>query len=304
MKIKSWKKKPRILKAVLSGGLGNQFFMLFAALDIASQKNSNVIAHSPRTTKGFHIHGSTIEAFEFKPSFEIETAPFQITFRIRIYSFLYRNLGPFAKPIIFLSKYYESSVLGYDKALNYIGGKGTIRGYFQTHRHFDNYLKRHPDFSLRLRNPSGEYLQLHSSLTSKLITIIHVRLGDYLLHQDSVGVLSAKYFVNAIDALNLSNTEVLVFSDDIPEAQKMISEHLPLETHWVGQEQLSAEESLELMRMGTQFIISNSSFSYWGALLAKDPIKVIAPSKWFKGENDPIDLIPSAWVKMDSVWVS
>jgi hypothetical protein len=302
VKIKYRKKKPGVLKVVLSGGIGNQFFMLFAALDIASQKNSQVIAHSPRTTKGFQIHGSTLDTFEFEPSFNYEPAPFQLGFRIRIYSFLYKRLRSLAIPIILVSNYYESHVLGYDKSINYVNGNVTIKGYFQTYRHFENYLERNPAFSLRLANPSNVYLQMQERLASKLITVIHVRLGDYFLHQNSVGILSAEYFVNAINTLNLSNTEVLVFSDDIAEAYRMISDVLPLETYWIGKDQLSAEESLELMRMGSQFVISNSSFSYWGALLAKDPIKVIAPSKWFKGEQDPLDLVPPGWVKTESVW--
>ncbi len=302
VKIEYWKKKPRILKVVLSGGVGNQFFMLFAALDIASQRNSQVIAYSPRTAKGFQIHGSALDAFEFQPGFMTDTSPFQMGFKTRIYSFLYRKLRPFARLIIFVSNYYESPVLGYDKSVNYVSGKGTIKGYFQTYRHFESFLKRNPGFILRLVNPSNVYLQLQEKLDSKLITVIHVRLGDYFLHENSVGVLSAEYFVNAINALNISNTEVLVFSDDISEAYKMISDALPLETYWIGKEQLSAEESIELMRRGSQFVISNSSFSYWGALLAKDSTKVIAPSKWFKGEQDPLDLLPPAWVKMESIW--
>ena len=51
-----------------------------------------------------------------------------------------------------------------------------------------------------------------------------------------------------------------------------------------------------LMSMCSDFIIANSSFSWWGAWLANRGT-VIAPKKWF-GVNlnhDTKDLIPDKW---------
>jgi hypothetical protein len=54
-----------------------------------------------------------------------------------------------------------------------------------------------------------------------------------------------------------------------------------------------------LMTMCKGHIIANSSFSWWGAWLAKSE-KVVAPSGWFVGSNlehlDTKDLIPEGWI--------
>jgi hypothetical protein len=300
--LEKWKKKPRILKVELNGGIGNQLFMLFAALDISSLKSSQLKIYSPRTSKGFQIHGSSLESFDFVPELEVEAREFKRILRHRAYAFLYRKFRSLSFPLILFSSYYESPEIGYDKFIKYINGHGEIKGYFQTYRHFENYIAKCPSFNLKVSNPSNEFLELDEKLASKFVTVIHVRLGDYFLHQNSIGILSAEYFRSALAKLNIEGSEILVCSDDISEATAMLADFLPANTLWIGSDKLNAEESLALMRRGNQFVISNSSFSYWGALLARDPITVIAPSKWFKGENDPVDLIPPQWEIQRSIW--
>ena len=47
------------------------------------------------------------------------------------------------------------------------------------------------------------------------------------------------------------------------------------------------------------FIIANSSFSWWSAWLSPEKNKtVIAPKKWFNQNIDTSDLIPDNWVRL------
>jgi hypothetical protein len=53
------------------------------------------------------------------------------------------------------------------------------------------------------------------------------------------------------------------------------------------------------MRLGHGFVIANSSFSFWGAMLANrsEDIDVVAPEPWFSGMPEPRDLIPPNWLR-------
>ena len=61
-------------------------------------------------------------------------------------------------------------------------------------------------------------------------------------------------------------------------------------------------ESLMLMSKGAAIVIANSSYSWWAAKLSSNGCIIIAPSKWYQGMKDPLDLIPEDWTKIESSW--
>jgi len=278
--------------------------MLFAGMDIAREKKCSLSVYSPKYSKAYQLHGSSIENFEFSQGFRVEKSPFEFRLRHKLLSWLYRNHRTAGIPVICSSKFYDSPTVGFDNLLRFVNRDATIKGYFQTWRHFRRFSEASPEFSVKIKKPSQDLLNLERSLDNTLVTVIHMRYGDYYSHLDSIGILSQEYFIEATKLLNLEDTKILIFSDDILRARSAISHILPKNSIWIGKEDLSAEESLSLMWRGNQFIISNSSFGYWGAMLAKNPIEIIAPTKWFKGQTDPVDLIPLNWTRVKSSWIS
>jgi hypothetical protein len=98
--------------------------------------------------------------------------------------------------------------------------------------------------------------------------------------------------------------EIWAFSDEPELAQRNYLTHCNAQVKWIANNEFSSSETLQLMRLCNGFVISNSTFGWWGAKLAHgiNP-PVIVPSKWFKGMADPVDLIPEDWTKLAPTYV-
>jgi len=59
-------------------------------------------------------------------------------------------------------------------------------------------------------------------------------------------------------------------------------------------------EDLRLMSACKHQIVANSTFSWWGAWLAKSEEQiVIAPKNWFASEQlDSCDIVPHDWIQL------
>jgi hypothetical protein len=155
-------------------------------------------------------------------------------------------------------------------------------GYFQTEKHFVDYrediLKLFPQ-PIKVPNTVG----------------IHVRRGDYLRHGTKHPVVTKNYLLEAMTVF--VGYDYLFFSDDIEwctENFSMISR-----VAFSVQDQIT---DLRLMAGCDHNIISNSSFSWWGAWLNPNPDKtVIAPKVWFGEGNRHLkteNIVPENWVKI------
>lgn len=102
---------------------------------------------------------------------------------------------------------------------------------------------------------------------------IHLRRGDYVNNPFYVDLSSTDYYERAMK--EFPHEKFLVFSDDIEYAK----------TYFVGNEfefaEGTPEEDMDLMASCKGIIISNSSYSWWGAFLGDKNKKVIAPKVWY-----------------------
>lgn len=160
-------------------------------------------------------------------------------------------------------------------------------GYFQSEKYFKEYseniksLYAPPyDFIQRIKKELPEIFE-------NIITVINVRRGDYLFYPNYHPVLSAEYIHGVCDMIK--DTRYLVISDDMQWCKDNLDLKYPV-TYLEG---YKPEEQLWIMSMCHMFIISNSSFSWWGAYLSRYEKKtVIAPSTWFGPE------FPGTWDEM------
>lgn len=142
---------------------------------------------------------------------------------------------------------------------------------------------------------------------------IHVRRGDYLKYPDAHPVCTPRYYEGAIKAVREAepDTQFIVFSDDIDHCEKVLftgqdftfvrGVSRPVE---IKDRKKSAPQDywdLQLMARADRHVISNSSFAWWGAILADDK-KAYYPSVWYGKDNSYIDwkaMIPETWIEVD-----
>jgi len=131
--------------------------------------------------------------------------------------------------------------------------------------------------------------------------MVHVRLGDYL-SEKKFGVLPQRYFHEAIETFAEKNSaiKIWVFSDDLEMAKSYFNSEMQAAIRWIPEIDSSPVNTLELMRHGSGYVISNSTFSWWGAFLSYDrKARVVAPYPWFAHMESPTDLIPPTWEKLN-----
>lgn len=190
--------------------------------------------------------------------------------------------------------------LGYDKYFKAGLKKRNLQiGYFQHYHWNESFVQSLKD--LKLNNPSKLFLDISQSLAGKRVLVVHLRFGDYLL-EDNFGVPTKDYFKNAI-YYHLSKhnyDEILLFTNERIKAEEYISGFGKMGIRLIAEDvKLNPAENLELMRLGSGYVISNSTFSWWGAFLSHHPNPVvISPNPWFSGYDEPAGLVPPNWIRM------
>ena len=170
----------------------------------------------------------------------------------------------------------------------------TLHGYFQSEKYFKHIEEEiRQDFTFK---PELAIPCKHRMSTVDTPIALHIRRGDYLKNSAYHNNLGLDYYAEALDKFDKSRT-VIIFSDD-PQWCK--EQHLFSDDRFLVSEGSDSYTDLCLMSLCSDFIIANSSFSWWGAWLSKGVDKVvIAPEKWFGPENahhDTSDLLPDEWV--------
>ena len=134
------------------------------------------------------------------------------------------------------------------------------------------------------------------------VVSIHVRRGDYVTFSTMFPPVERTYLKPAISGFtNMNIRNFLVFSDDIPWCKQHFTQYEGCNFQY--SEGRNEYEDLVLMSQCEHNIISNSTFSWWGAWLNQNPNKiVVSPSEfnWFgkKSKIDTKDIIPKEWIQI------
>ncbi|MCX7772822.1 MAG: alpha-1,2-fucosyltransferase [Clostridia bacterium] len=180
-----------------------------------------------------------------------------------------------------------------------------LLGYWQSNGYFTEFEKEIKD-ALIFPQLDERNLAVEEEIKRSSSVSIHVRRGDYL-NKDNINLFSnlgdSHYYDLAISYLEsrFSDLRFYIFSNDNDWCRR----HLKLKSPAVfvdWNNGIGSYKDMQLMAACKHNIIANSSFSWWGAWLNRNPGKtVIAPEKWFidkSGYSNEM-IIPIEWVRID-----
>lgn len=189
------------------------------------------------------------------------------------------------------------------KFYNFIVNNKTkyVYGNFQSWKYFSNYedIIKH---ELRVKEKaSKENQRLIGKLRNCNSVCVHIRRGDYISKPEwnSLNVCTYKYYLDGMKYIQKIHTDAVfyIFSNT-PDDVQWIRDNYNFSFFRVEYIEMNNPdyEELRLMYSCKHFIISNSTFSWWGQYLAESKNKiVVAPSIWNRFE-DTSDLYQDNWV--------
>lgn len=257
----------------LKGGLGNMLFQMAATKSLAIDKNTdfsfpNLVSHLKYLDSDNFYNPNLKHSFEYVRIFEdFSFSPIKQNVKILTFPFEYVKIGEIKEDVL-------------------------LDGFFQSEKYFKHNRKEILDmfvFDFKLDDK-------YNFLKNKKTTSIHVRRGDYVNHPNHHPTQSLEYYLEAIKILKDETELFVVFSDDI----NWCKENIKLDNVVYIENEKDYIE-LYLMSVCTNNIISNSSFSWWGAWLNKnEDKKVIGPLKWFGDaiKHNTGDILPENWIKL------
>jgi len=178
-------------------------------------------------------------------------------------------------------------------------GNYNLDGWLQTEKYFEQSKIKE---IFKFKNEFVEELiQRHQSLFSKKTILISVRRGDFV-NNPYFFQISFKYYLLALtkNFPDWQDRNLIFTSDDLNYCKY----HFSFLKNVFFLENLSAMEQMALCSQFDDFVISNSTFSWWIAWLGeKKGSKIIRPIKNFRGEyaklNDDSDYYPDRWISFD-----
>ena len=169
-------------------------------------------------------------------------------------------------------------------------------GYFQTEKYFkhiENEIRTDFLFFGRLYDDCIDFIEQVDP--NREVISLHVRHGDYLNLQSFHPTPPIEYYAEALK--QFPELPVFIFSDD---PDWCMNQELFGDDRFLISSSNTSDFDMCLMSLCKYHIIANSSFSWWGAWLARSK-NVIAPKTWFGpslSQHDTSDLYCDGWVKI------
>lgn len=294
----------------LTGGLGNQLFQVHAALSLAKPNEEILIEWGFGNPRLNEENLPEIASFKLPKQVKFsQRTKNRNSFLSKVLGFTLRsqhNPGKITgiKPINLAITYICTIIFSiyYRKHLSLICPKDL--GFVEVQRksrnvllngYFQSYIwprTVHANLIYPVDSNLGEFEELAEI---ECPIIVHIRRGDYK-NESGFGLLGIEYYSRSLEYI-YSTTEfrnIWLFSDEPEIAELVIPSEYRKQTRVYSKSKFNSADTLRVMSLGKAFIIANSTFSWWAAFASRSTV-VVAPATWFRGVEDPKELIPPEW---------
>lgn len=281
--MEQWKSEKGKIAAYALGRLGNQMFCAAAAATLAKRTNREFVGLIYEIGKHY--------------DYNYQQGNFDSVMR-NVKYFKREELG---------DSYYEQKHGGYlcngfpeIPTKNYI-----LNDFYQDATCIDK------DIALELFRPYESILKEIKELYGDVsqYVCVNVRRGDYLKHAKSGFRVLSKEDIEDILREHFPNDKVLFVSDDIEWCKENFTGNrysfVDKPCHY------KPEMDLYIQTQCKANVISNSTFSWWGAYLNEKAEKVVCPWPWFDdGKINPMpNILPEEWIKWEQkpqyrIWIT
>jgi hypothetical protein len=246
------------------GQLGNQMFQYALLVGVKHKTNSEIIIDNEVRNTSY-----LFDFFDFKEC----------------------TIGNFKTENMF-----EESTYHYSPEAFNINQDTNFRGYFQSEKYFkhvEDIVRSEFKFKEDLLDRVNSFLKQYEG---KRLVSVHIRRGDYVIHQDAHPLCTIEYYNKAMDMLDGDDVMFICTSND----KEWCVENIKRDNIVYNYSELIHD--MCLISQCDDHIIANSTFSWWGSWLGSDKNKkIIAPSVWY-GERynhwDTKDLYCENFIKI------
>jgi hypothetical protein len=284
-----------VITVVLKGGLGNQLFQFAIGRRLAVGRDTDL--SFDLSWFGNELPNETPRSYALAP-YELD---------VSLDGARHPSSRPHARTRIgrFLARRDELLIKekgqGYDPAVLDAPDGSLLDGYWQSEKYFLDIASRVRE-ELTLPNPPDAVnANVLSRIEAPRSVGVHIRRGDYVTNPHTHafhGIPTVDWYRLAVDlvANRVSNVELFVFSDDPDWSEAHFRPGYP--TTYIRHNGPAAHEDLRLLAACSHHVLSNSSFSWWGAWLGERPSQVVvAPSPWFRRASARArDVVPARWI--------
>jgi len=282
----------------LYGGIGNQLFQYAAARRLA-YKHKTDLKLDITAYREYKIRKYSLNVFNIK---ECIASPDEIE-RFRSVPKIIKIDGRYymekKKERVVVEKHFH-----FDPEILELPDNVYLTGYWQSEKYFkdiEDIIRQ--EFSIKppQTEKDKEILKLIKATQSVALCVRRGELVTNVAFYEAFGFCKLDYYHRCISYISriIPSAHFFVFSDDFSWAKKYLPTDFPM-TFVDHIESSRSHENLRLMSNCRHYIISNTTFGWWGAWLNRDRKKIVCvPKKWFKGfKGNTKDLFPAGWVKI------